>query len=145
MAQSFSVSSNPKPPVAAALISRILASPHRRLVRTVVRDVPLPSFSTSVPDTPNVTDAPPWLGELMSSVREMRGLLSEQMVTRDQFERYHIEYSNLVVPTAEEAVSPIRQDLATLTTRVEVLKNSGDLVRDPIDPALRRITVLGIE
>ena len=66
-------------------------------------------------------------------------------VTRDQFERYHAEYLNLVVSTVGQAVSPIRQDLATLTTRVEVLENSGDFVRDPNDPALRRIAVLGIE
>ena len=37
------------------------------------------------------------------------------------------------------------QDLATITTRVEVLENSGDFVPDPNDPQLRRIAVLGIE
>ena len=67
------------------------------------------------------------------------------MVTRDQFERYHAEYFNLVVSTAEDAVSPIRQALSTLTTRVEVLESSGDFIRDTNDPALRRIAVLGIE
>ena len=92
MAQSFNVPSNPKPPVAVAIISRMLVSPHKRLIRAIVRDVPLPSFATSIPDTHNVTDAPPLLGELMNCVREMRGVLSEQMVTRDKFERYHAEY-----------------------------------------------------
>ena len=92
-----------------------------------------------------MTDAPPWLGELLNSVRDMRGLLSKQIVTRDQFERYHAEYSNLVVSTVEDAVLPIRHDLSSLTTRVEVLENSKDFLRDPNDPALRRIVVLGIE
>ena len=80
MARAFFVPPNP---ASLAAISPILTSPHRRLVRTVVREVPLPSFTTTVPDTEGLTDAPPWLGELMSSVREMRGLLTDQMVTRD--------------------------------------------------------------
>ena len=71
------------------------------------------------------------LDELMNSVRGVRALLSEQMVTRDQFERYHTEYSNLVVSTVEDAVSPIRQDLSILTTRVEMLENSQEFLRDP--------------
>ena len=74
MARSFVVPLNPH---LRAAISQILASPHRRLVRTVVREVPLPSFATTVPDAQVATDAPPWLGELMNSVREMRGLLAD--------------------------------------------------------------------
>ena len=50
----------------------------------------------------------------MSSVREMRGLLTDQMVTRDQFERYHAEYLNFVISTVEEAVSPINHEFDDL-------------------------------
>ena len=50
-----------------------------------------------------------------------------------------------MVPTVEDAVTPIRQDLSTLRARVEVLNNSTDFLRDPNDPALRRIAGLGIE
>ena len=52
--------------------------------------------------------------QLMSSVREMRGLLTDQMVTRDQFERYHAEYLNFVISTVEEAVSPINHEFDDL-------------------------------
>ena len=50
-----------------------------------------------------------------------------------------------MVSTVEEAVSPIGQELSTLRTRVEVLENSIDFIRDPNDRALRRIAVLAIE
>ena len=84
------------------------------MVRTVAREEPLPSFSTTVPDTQAGSDPQPWLGELMNSVREMRGLLTDQTVTRHQFKQYHVEYSDLIVLTIEEAAAPIKQELEEL-------------------------------
>ena len=63
----------------------------------------------------------------MSSVREMRGLLTDQMVTRDQFERYHTEYSNLVVSPVDEAVAPVKQELEDLQVRRKTLESSAHI------------------
>ena len=49
------------------------------------------------------------------------------------------------VSAVEDAMSPTKQDLSTLTTRVEMLENSKELARDTNGPALHRIAVLGIE
>ncbi len=111
-----------------------------------MQEVPPPGLVTNIPDAQSVSDAPPWLGELLGSVREMRGLLTDQMVTRDQFERYHAEYSTLVATTVEEAVAPIKDDLALLRERVSVLENTSAhkrsasaVPRSNNDPAYKRI------
>ena len=43
----------------------------------------------------------------MNSVREMRGLLSEQIKARGQLARYHVKFLNLVVFVVEDEVLTI--------------------------------------
>ena len=57
----------------------------------------------------------------MSAVREMRGIFADQMVTRDQFERYNVAYSNLVFTTANDVVAPIKQELKDLQVHTATL------------------------
>ena len=67
------------------------------------------------------------------------------MVTREQLEAYHRAQSEELRGHVDAYVGVVRQEVADLTSRVEVLESSvGTIPRDPNDPGLRRLSVLGV-
>ncbi len=79
----------------------------------------------------------------------MKTFMTTQLVTRDQFEIFQKEYWEEVEVVTDKkvqnAIAPVQQEVTSLASRVIVLENAADFQRDPNDPALRRIAVLGIE
>ena len=61
----------------------------------------------------------------MQSHNEMKTFMTSQLVTREQFEKYQAEYSTHVVSTVEQAVTPIRNEVVELRSRLESLEKSS--------------------
>ena len=132
----------PTPPMAPGT-SPLLASPYRRLVQRVVEDVPPPGFSSEIPSNPHGVD--PWVSELLGSVRDIKEYMRSHMVTREQFDKYHVEQAKYIASTVEAALNPVHEEISMLKTRVLKLESSPSVQRSAsvqprgADPAFKQL------
>ncbi len=128
----------PSAPPPAQGPSPLFSSPNRRIVKKIFEEVPPPGLSEG-PAPSLAPEGQPWITELLGSMREIKTYITTQMVTREQFERYHSEQSATIAST----VAPIHEEMQVLRARVEVLESARhrSVSEQPraTDPAFKRI------